>query len=110
MPIAVLTSKNTASAAEIFAGAIRDYEYGTLIGTKTYGKGIMQTTYPLANGGAFKLTTAKYYLPKGECIHQVGITPDYGVELPDGAESRPADMTDEQDTQLQKALEILAKN
>lgn len=110
LPMVILTNGYSASASEAFTGAARDYGVAVTVGTKTYGKGIMQTTYPLANGGAFKLTTAKYYLPKGECIHQVGITPDYVVELPDGAESRPADMTDEQDTQLQKALEILAKN
>ena len=110
LPMVILTNGYSASASEAFTGAARDYGVAVTVGTKTFGKGIMQTTYPLANGGAFKLTTAKYYLPKGECIHQVGITPDYVVELPDGAESRPADMTDEQDTQLQKALEILAKN
>lgn len=67
----------------------------------------MQTTYPLANAGAFKLTTAKYYLPGGECIHGTGITPQYVVSLPDGAESRPYSMTDQEDTQLQKAIELL---
>ena len=70
----------------------------------------MQTTYTLPNGGAFKLTTAKYYLPGGECIHKTGITPDCVVELPDGKTSRDADMTDEQDTQLQRLLSFLKSN
>ena len=107
LPLAVLTNCNTASASEALAGAIRDFGKGVLIGTKTYGKGIMQTTYPLANAGAFKLTTAKYYLPGGECIHGTGITPQYVISLPDGAESRPYSMTDQEDTQLQKAIELL---
>lgn len=107
LPFAVLVNNMSASASEAFAGAIRDFNAAPIIGIKTYGKGIMQTTYPLPNGGAFKLTVAKYYLPKGECIHKVGITPDYIMELPDGNTSRPADMTDQQDTQLQKAIQLL---
>ena len=107
IPIVILTNANTASASEAFAGAARDYGVAKIVGTKTYGKGIMQTTYNLPNNGAFKLTVAKYYLPKGDCIHKEGITPEYVVKLPNGLESRPYDMTDEQDTQLQKALELL---
>ena len=109
LPIVILVNGYSASASEAFTGAARDFKRAVIVGTKTYGKGIMQTTYTLPNGGAFKLTTAKYYLPGGECIHKTGITPDCVVELPDGKASRDADMTDEQDTQLQKALELLKK-
>lgn len=106
-PIVILTNAYSASASEAFTGAARDHAVAITVGTRTYGKGIMQTTYNLPNDGAFKLTTAKYYLPKGECIQGIGITPDYVVQLPGGVESRPDDMTDEEDTQLQKALELL---
>ncbi len=109
LPMVILTNGNTASASEALAGAARDRGTAVLVGTKTFGKGIMQTTYTLDNEGAFKLTTAKYYLPSGECIHEIGLTPEYEVALPDGQESRPYYMTDQEDTQLQKALEILGQ-
>ena len=109
LPIVILTNGNTASASEALAGAARDRNTAVLVGTKTFGKGIMQSTYTLDNEGAFKLTTAKYYLPSGECIHGTGLTPEYEVGLPGGEESRPYDMTDEEDTQLQKALELLGQ-
>lgn len=106
MPIAVLTSENTASAAEIFAGAIRDYEYGTLIGTTTYGKGIVQTTIPLSDGSAVKITMASYYTPKGECIHKKGIAPDVELEYQFMGEEK--EKYDESlDNQILKAQEIL---
>ena len=107
LPIVILVNGYSASASEAFVGAARDHGVAITVGTRTYGKGIVQTTYNLPNDGAFKLTTAKYYLPKGECIQGVGITPDYVVQLPGGVESRPDDMTDKEDTQLQKALELL---
>lgn len=109
LPMVILTNSNTASASEALAGAARDRGTAVLVGTKTFGKGIMQTTYTLDNEGAFKLTTAKYYLPSGECIHEIGLTPEYEAALPDGQESRPYYMTDQEDTQLQKALEILGQ-
>lgn len=109
LPMVILTNSNTASASEALAGAARDRGTAVLVGTKTFGKGIMQTTYTLDNEGAFKLTTAKYYLPSGECIHEIGLTPEYEVALPDDQESRPYYMTDQEDTQLQKALEILGQ-
>lgn len=109
LPIVILTNGNTASASEALAGAARDRNTAVLVGTKTFGKGIMQSTYTLDNEGAFKLTTAKYYLPSGECIHGTGLTPEYEVVLPGGEESRLYDMTDEEDTQLQKALELLGQ-
>lgn len=108
-PIAVLMNGNSASASEILAGAIRDFEYGTLIGSKSFGKGIVQTIYPLEEGDALKLTTAKYYTPKGENIHGKGIEPDVAVEY-EYLGDKTADTYDEmQDNQILKALEILGK-
>ena len=107
-PIAVLMNENSASAAEIFAGAIEDYDYGTLIGTTTYGKGIVQTIFPLENGDAVKITTAKYFTPKGNYIHGVGIAPDIELEYeylnPDGEEYEM-----QYDNQVQKAIEVLTE-
>ncbi len=106
IPMAVLTSGNTASAAEIFAGAIRDYEWGTLIGTTTFGKGIVQTTLPLGDGSAIKLTIASYFTPSGECIHGYGITPDIELEYEFlGGEGDTYEY--EFDNQIQKAIEVL---
>jgi carboxyl-terminal processing protease len=105
-PIAVLIDANSASAAEIFAGAIKDYNYGTLIGTTTYGKGIVQTIFPFEDGSAIKLTTAKYYTPNGNYIHGVGIDPDIELEYDySGPDDGTYDM--QYDNQLQKAIEIL---
>lgn len=106
MPMAVLTSEHTASAAEIFAGAIRDFNRGTLIGTKTFGKGIVQTTIPLPDGSAVKLTMASYYTPSGECIHEKGIEPDIELEYQFlGTQEQQYDVT--LDNQIQKAVEVL---
>ena len=90
----------------IFAGAIKDYEYGTLIGTKTFGKGIVQTIYPLSDGDAVKITTAKYYTPDGNYIHGVGIEPDIELSY---EYTGPDELSYEYayDNQLQKAIEIL---
>ncbi len=108
LPIAVLTSENTASAAEIFSGAIRDFGYGTLIGQTTFGKGIVQQTMPLADGSAIKLTIQTYYTPSGECIHKTGITPDIEMELEyTGDTSVGADYDLHADNEAVKAEEIL---
>ena len=80
LPLAVLVNGNSASASEIFAGAIQDYGKGTIIGTQTYGKGIVQTVKPLTDGSAIKFTIAKYFTPKGQDIHGKGVTPDIVVE------------------------------
>ena len=107
MPMAVLTSENTASAAEIFAGAIRDFDYGTLIGTKTFGKGIVQTTIPMPDGSAVKVTMARYFTPSGECIHETGISPDIELEYQFlGTEDQAYDVS--LDNQIQKAIEVLS--
>lgn len=97
IPLAVLVNGNSASASEIFAGAVKDYGVGTLVGTVTFGKGIVQKTYSMADGSAVKMTTAYYYTPKGECIHGKGIRPDVEVEPePGGGE----------DVQLERAVEV----
>lgn len=107
-PMAVLINGNSASASEIFAGAIKDYEYGTLIGTTTYGKGIVQTIYPLTDGDALKVTTAKYFTPNGNYIHGVGIAPDIELEYDyTGPEDGAYEM--KYDNQLQKAIELLSE-
>lgn len=107
-PLAVLINGDSASASEILAGAIKDYEYGTLIGTTTFGKGIVQSIFPLEDGDAVKLTTAKYFTPKGNYIHGVGIEPDIELEYeylnPEGTEYEI-----QYDNQLQKAIEVLTE-
>ena len=105
-PLAVLINGESASASEILAGAVKDYQYGTLIGTTTFGKGIVQTIFPLENGDAVKLTTAKYFTPKGNYIHGVGIGPD--IELEYEYLDKDATYYDEAyDNQIQKAIEVL---
>ncbi len=79
-PMVVLINENSASASEIFAGAIKDFEYGTLIGTKTFGKGIVQSVLRLSDGDGIKVTTSKYYTPNGYNIHGIGIEPDITLE------------------------------
>ena len=107
-PIVVLVNENSASASEIFAGAIKDYNYGTLIGTKTFGKGIVQTVFPLEDGDAVKITTAKYYTPKGNYIHGVGIEPDINLTYKySGPEDEAYDM--KYDNQVQKAIKVLTE-
>ena len=108
-PLAVLVNENSASASEIFAGAIQDYDLGTIVGTTTYGKGIVQTTYSLEDGSALKLTTAKYYTPGGTNIHEKGITPDVAVESDESVQT-PGAAEKESDIQLEKAIEILNEN
>lgn len=108
MPIAVLVDQNSASASEIFAGAIKDYNYGTLIGTKTFGKGIVQTVFSLPEGDAIKITTAKYFTPDGNYIHGVGIEPDIELEYQFmGGENDEYSV--DFDNQIQKAIEVLSK-
>ena len=99
IPLVLLVNGNTASASEIFTGAVRDYGIATIIGTQTYGKGIEQKTYTLSDGSAVKMTTTVYYTPEHENINGVGITPDIVVELPADAET---------DLQLEKAIEVLS--
>ena len=107
VPMVVLINGNSASAAEIFAGAMQDTGKAELVGNTSFGKGIVQSVIPLSDGTAIKLTIAKYFTPAGNDIHEIGITPDYEVELPDGALSA-VNIDREDDTQLQEAVKILS--
>lgn len=106
LPIVVLVNGNSASASEIFSGAMQDTGNATIVGVQTYGKGIVQSVIPLSDGSAIKLTVAKYFTPNENDIHTVGITPDVIVELPDGRENA-VNIDRAEDTQLDKAIEIL---
>ncbi len=106
--ICVIVNGDSASASEALCGALRDLGNAKIVGTKTFGKGIMQSNYTLPNGGMFKLTTAKYYLPNGDCIQGEGITPDYVVELPESLRGKIW-MLNEEDIQLKKAVEVLTE-
>jgi len=109
MPMTVLINQNSASASELFTGAIQSYERGTIVGVTSFGKGIVQSIFQLEDGTALKLTTAKYYLPNGKNIHKEGITPDVVVELPEGVRSC-WDLSEEEDNQLQKAVSLLIES
>ena len=108
IPIVVLVNENTASAAEIFAGNIQEFGLGTVVGTTTYGKGVMQQLFYTneERSAAVKLTVADYYIHNDKNINQVGITPDVEIELDEEAVRDP-ELTKEKDNQLQKAIEIL---
>ena len=101
IPTAVLVDEDTASASEIFAGALQDRQKAVIVGTQTYGKGIIQDVYKLGDGSVVRLTVAHYYTPNGNNIHEVGITPDVEAQYDEESET---------DTQLQAALEALAES
>lgn len=106
LPIVVLTDESSASASEIFAGAMKDYEYATLVGKTTFGKGIVQNVIRLSDGDAIKITTAKYFTPKGNDIHKIGVVPDVEVDYEySGPEDEAYDK--QYDSQFLKALEIM---
>lgn len=109
MPMVVLVNENTASAAEIFAMNIRDYNKGKLVGKKTFGKGIAQTTYSLGDGTAVKFTTETIIDKNGDTYHKKGIEPDVEVDLIEYEGRNNLFLTDDEDSQLQKALEIVNK-
>lgn len=102
VPLVVLTNGYSASASEILAGAVKDYGIGTLVGTTTYGKGIVQKVINLSDGSAVKLTVSNYFTPNGNNIHKIGIDPDVEVEF--DAEQYKNGV----DNQLEKAKEVLA--
>lgn len=108
VPMVVLVNGNSASAAEILAGAIQDTGRGELIGTTTFGKGLVQRIFTLPDGSGLNVTIQKYYTPNGTSIHGVGITPDYEVELPEEY-AQQTNIPAEADTQLQKAVEVLSE-
>ena len=107
-PLAVLINGNSASASEVFAGAIQDYGIGTLVGTTSFGKGIVQSILPLNDGTAIKVTVSKYFTPNGRNIHGIGIEPDVRVEL-DEEVANQLTIEYEDDNQLQKAVEVIQK-
>ncbi|MDK2807860.1 MAG: carboxyl-terminal processing protease [Clostridiales bacterium] len=107
-PLAVLINGNSASASEVFSGAIQDYGIGKLIGTTSFGKGIVQTIFGLNDGTAIKLTTSEYFTPKGRNIHGKGLTPDIEVELRDDLKKKIT-IPVEDDNQLQAAITELIK-
>ncbi len=105
-PLVILVNGYSASASEIFAGAVKDYGIGTLVGTTTFGKGIVQRLFELKDGSAIKLTIAKYFTPNGNDIHKVGIEPDVEVEL-DAEAYKESD--GEKDNQLQAGIDEIMK-
>jgi len=108
LPVAVLTNGNSASASEILAGAVKDFKKGILIGTKTFGKGLVQSTYSFDDGTGIKVTIARYFTPSGVCIHGEGIKPDIEINLPDKYKDTPVSaIPREDDLQLQKAIQVL---
>lgn len=104
MPIVVLVNENTASASEILTGALKDNEYATVVGCKTFGKGIVQDVLPLEDGSGIKITVSEYYTPSGVCIHGTGIEPDINVEL-----DYDKYLEDGTDSQLDAAVDYLLK-
>ena len=109
-PMAVLVNQNSASASEILTVALKENQRAAIIGEKTYGKGIIQSHFNLSWGGYLKLTTASYYSPDGNAIHEGGVMPDLEVSLPEEIQNDPSLLTDETDTQLQKAIEVLTQS
>ena len=109
VPMVVLVNGYSASASEILSGAIRDTGEGMLVGTKTFGKGVVQSVIDFPDGSGLKVTTARYFTPSGECIHGVGIEPDVEVELDEDVVTRYGinNLPHEQDAQLQKAIELI---
>ena len=103
MELVLLVDEYSASASEILAGALKDHERATLVGVNTYGKGVIQNVFSLLDGSVLKLTVAEYYTPNETKIHEIGIKPDYEVELPQDVK----DEKDFVDTQLNKAKELL---
>ena len=104
--VVVLVNENTASASEILAGCLKDLERATIVGTKTYGKGVIQELMSFKDGSGLKITTEEYLTPNRNRINKVGIEPDEEVKLPDDVKNT-SKIEEEKDTQLQKAIDIL---
>lgn len=106
IPTVLLVNENSASASEILAGCLKDYEKAKIVGKKTYGKGVIQELLQMTDGSGLKITTSEYRTPKDNKIQKVGIEPDYVVELPEDVTNKLV-IPDGKDTQLQKAVELL---
>lgn len=110
IPICLIVNQNTASAAEVLTAALSDHKKATVVGNKTFGKGVVQSIYFLGDNSALKVTSSKYYTPNNICINNVGITPDITVDLPKEYKNKSINSIPfENDTQLQKAIEVLNK-
>lgn len=110
IPLVVLVNENSASASEILAGAVKDTGRGALVGTQTFGKGLVQRLFTLPDGSGLNVTIQKYYTPKGTSIHGIGIEPDEVVQLGEKyLTTALTDIPEGEDNQLQKALEVLRK-
>lgn len=108
LPLAIMTNGNSASASEILAGAVKDHARGTLVGTKTFGKGLVQELKILEDNSGIKVTISKYFTPSGVCIHGTGIAPDIEVDVMDDYRSLPASQIPRaKDIQLQSAIEAV---
>lgn len=108
IPLAILVNENSASASEILAGAIKDHKRGVIVGTKTFGKGLVQDLLALDDGSGVKITISRYFTPSGVCIHGTGIEPDVTVELDEKYNYTPiSQIPKEDDAQLKKAVEML---
>ena len=107
IPLVILVNENSASASEVLSGAIKDTGIGTLVGTQTYGKGLVQNLYFLPDNSGVKVTIAKYYTPNGISIHGIGLKPDYVVEMSNELSGRISTLELEEDVQLIKAIEVM---
>lgn len=106
MKLVILMNENSASSSEILAGALKDRADATIVGTQSYGKGIVQTVVGLDDGAGMQMTIAQYYTPNGNAVHKLGITPDVEIPLPEG-DNGMYEFGDLQDAQLAKALEVM---
>lgn len=106
LPLAIIVNEGSASASEVLSGAIQDTDEGTIVGTTTFGKGVVQRIKELSDGSGFKITVSEYFTPKGRNIQGIGIKPDVIVEIPKDVEQIGVENL-KQDTQLQKAIEVV---
>ncbi len=109
-PMAILINGGSASASEVFVGAMKDYGLATIVGEKTFGKGVTQIPYEFYDGSIMKITDSRYYTPNGVCIDKTGIEPDIEVKMSDENYSRLSELTLDEDIQLKRAIEELRKN
>lgn len=108
LPLALLINGNSASASEILAGAVKDHNYGTLVGTKSFGKGLVQELRTLGDGSGIKVTVSRYFTPSGVCIQGIGIKPDVEIAPAEGYGSLPvSQIPRDKDVQFRSAVEIV---